>query len=250
MNKYLILLLIATLLTTFLHAQEDETKPPNSVLFHVGYGFQVPGGDLNNDFGVTQDLGFGLSYLYQNFLFGVEGNFLFGNKVKIDPLSKLRVENGGIVSVNNELGQVLLTQRAYYVGGNIGIIQPIFKKSKRSGIRFTIGSGLFQHKIKIIDISEGIRQLDDPYIKGYDRLTNGLAFKEFLGYHYFSKNRLLNFFVGVESVQAFTKNRRSINFDTMTKDDTPRFDMLFGLRIGWNLPLYVSENKDDDKFYY
>lgn len=247
MNKYLIILIFTTLLTNFISAQEEKEKIPNVALFNVGYGLQLPGGDLGKDFGVSQDLAFGIAYIHKKFLFGVEGNFLFGNKVKADPLAKLRAENGGIVTVNNELGQVVLTERGYYVGGNVGIIVPVSSKNKRSGIRFTVGSGLLQHKIKIVDVTEGIRQLDAPYIKGYDRLTNGLAFKEFVGYQHFSSNRLLNFFVGVESIQAFTKNRRSFNFDTMEKDETPRVDLLFGLRVGWCVPIFFDD--PDERFY-
>lgn len=247
MNKYLILVILTTLLTNFINAQEEKEKIPNVALFNVGYGFQVPGGDLSSDFGVSQDIAFGVAYIHQKFLFGLEGNFLFGNKVKADPLAKLRTENGGIVTVNNELGQVVLSQRGYYFGGNIGMIVPVSSKNKRSGIRFTVGSGLFQHKIKIIDVTEGIRQLDPPYIKGYDRLTNGLAFKEFIGYQHFSTNRLLNFFVGIESVQAFTQNRRSYNFDTMTQDDSPRLDLLFGLRAGWCVPIFFDD--PEERFY-
>ncbi len=244
MNKFVIIVLSIALLTNFLHAQDTEKKIPNVAVFNVGYGFQVPGGDLKNDFGINQDLSFGLAYIHQQFLFGIESSFLFGNKVKVDPLADLRVENGGIVTVNNELGQTILSERGYYVGGHVGLIQPISSKNRRSGIRITLGSGLFQHKIKIVDVTEGIRQLDQPYIKGYDRLTNGLAFKEFIGYQHFSNNRLLNFFIGVEGVQAFTQNRRSYNFDTMMKDETKRLDMLFGLKLGWCVPIFFEDGSD------
>jgi len=247
MNKYLFILLITTLLTNFINAQEEEEELPNLALIHVGYGFQVPLADLSKDFGVSQDIAFGVSYVHQKLIFGLEGSFLFGGNVKIDPIEKLRVENGGVITVNNDLGDVILTERAYYAGGNIGMIQPISSKNRRSGIRVSIGSGFFQHKIKIVDVTEGIRQLDQPYIKGYDRLTNGLAFKEFIGYQHFSTNRLLNFFVGIESVQAFTKNRRSFNFDTMTKDDTPRVDMLFGVRVGWCVPIFFDN--PEERYY-
>jgi len=75
-----------------------------------------------------------------------------------------------------------------------------------------------------------------------------LAFKEFIGYHLLSKNRQLNFFGGIEMMQAFTQSRRDFNFDTQQKDETKRVDLLFGLRVGLTLPFYIGE--PSEQIYY
>jgi hypothetical protein len=54
----------------------------------------------------------------------------------------------------------------------------------------------------------------------------------------FGNRRRVNFFIGIEAVQAFTKNRRSFNFDTRSSDDSERSDRLLGLKAGWIIPLY------------
>jgi hypothetical protein len=102
----------------------------------------------------------------------------------------------------------------------------------------TIGAGLLQHKIRIEVQDNNVPQLDGDYRKGYDRLTNGLALTEFVGYLHCGNNRLINFFAGIELTQAFTKSRRDWDFSTMRKDDSNRMDLLFGIKVGWFFPMY------------
>jgi hypothetical protein len=106
--------------------------------------------------------------------------------------------------------------------------------------------GLFQHKIRIQDDPQVVvSSLAGDYKKGYDRLTNGLAITEFIGYQHFAKNRLINFYAGIELTQGFTQNRRDYNFDTFERDDAKRFDGLVGFKLGWVLPFYLSDNPDE-----
>lgn len=81
------------------------------------------------------------------------------------------------------------------------------------------GVGILQHKIRIEHQDNKIPQLEGDYLKGYDRLSNGLMVHQFVGYFHMSNNRLINFFVGAEAWQGFTKNRRDLNFDTKMHDD-------------------------------
>jgi hypothetical protein len=90
-------------------------------------------------------------------------------------------------------------------------------------------------------------QLAGDLKKGYDRLTNGPSVSEYFGYTYLSNNRLLNFFVGLECSQAFTKDRRIWDYQMMKPDDSQRLDLLYGLRAGWILPLYKRVPK---AYYY
>ena len=58
---------------------------------------------------------------------------------------------------------------------------------------------------------------------------------------------MVNFYGGIEISEAFTKNRREMNFDTGLKDNKARTDMLYGIRIGWVFPLY---KRSADKTYF
>ncbi len=249
MIRNLLILLFSTCLPIFIFAQDNsEKKPPNILTINANYGFQVPGGDLADRFGVNSDIGFAIEFITKRLILGIESDFIFGGNVKEDVISNLRTPSGGIVSQGKELGEVDLSERGFFSGLTVGTIIPLSQKNTRSGIRISGTGGFMQHKIRIVDITESIRQLQGPYLKGYDRLTNGLAIKEFVGYQYFSNNRLLNFYFGVEGIQAFTQNRRSYNFDTMMKDETKRVDLLFGLRLGWTLPIFFDSG--EEKYYY
>jgi hypothetical protein len=78
-------------------------------------------------------------------------------------------------------------------------------------------------------------------------MTDGFSTSLFIGYMHLGNTRLANFFAGVELEQAWTQNRRSMNFDTMRSDNLKRFDTLGGIKIGWILPFNKRQPLD---FYY
>ena len=86
--------------------------------------------------------------------------------------------------------------------------------------------------------------LSGDYKKGYDRLTNGLTLKQFIGYQHLDPNLRLNFFAGFEFLEGFTRSRRDFDFDTRRKDQTDRLDLLWGFRVGLVLPFYFSGDRD------
>lgn len=245
----LLVFILILLFANVIFAQEKAVeKPlPNMLQVNFAYSFQVPGGDLAERFGVSSSIGAGMQYMAGKLIFGAEGELFFSGNIKEDVLAFMRTEDLAIIGNEREYTSVLLSERGWYAGVLGGAILPVFSESRRSGIRFSLGLGLLQHKIIIRDQAGEITQLMGDYKKGYDRLTNGLAIKEFIGYHYFSKNRLINIFAGLEFTQAFTKNRRDFNYDTIMRDDSNRLDLLQGFRIGWTLPFFYDA---DEKFYY
>src|SRR5204863_8304518 len=128
-----------------------------------------------------------------------------------------------------------------------GKVFNVLSPNPNSGLMATVGAGLLQHKIRIENDDANAPQVLGDYVKGYDRLTNGLSITESVGWIYFGKNHIANFNFGFEFTQAFTKNRRSYNFDEMRKDDTNRLDLLYGFRVSWIIPFYGSKPKE---FYY
>jgi len=106
---------------------------------------------------------------------------------------------------------------------------------------------LLQHHIRIENKDNNAPQVLGDYKKGYDRLTNGFAAKTFIGYQYLDSKRRFNFYAGFEFYQAWTKNRREYNFDTMSRDNNLYHDYLYSFKAGWILPIYY---RTPDKFYY
>ncbi len=203
------------------------------------YGVQVPGGDLDERFGTNSRIGTHLEAILTNskFLFGGETSFIFGTDVKEDVLANLRTSDGEIIGNNRTFGDVLTRQRGMQLNAYLGKIFQLGKGKSLSGIKVTGGLGLLQHKIRIQDDSRTIAQLTGDYIKGYDRLTNGLSFNFFLGYQYLGSNRRINFLLGIDMTIANTQSRRDFDFATMMKDEQKRKDSLIGLKAGWILPI-------------
>ena len=112
-----------------------------------------------------------------------------------------------------------------------------------SGFTIMLGAGYLQHKIQIEDRNTAVPQFQGEYRKGYDRLSSGLAFSQFIGYTHLSLNRRINFYIGIEATQAFTEGRRSIHFNTKADGTGSRTDILFGPKVGWVLTIYKEPSE-------
>ena len=240
--------------TSCIFAQSQRKNTYTAVVTNITYGIHTPAGDLADRFGNNFSIGGGFDVLTErhNWIVGIKGNNLFGNTVKEDVIASLRDADGFILG-NNRDGQgdyaiVALRERGFYAGGHIGKLWGISKKNSRSGIRVTVGVGLLQHKVRIQDESGTAQSLAGAYIKGYDQLSNGLALEQFIGYQHLSTTRGFNFFAGFEFTEAFTQNRRAVNFAIKERDTTQRRDILVGFRIGWSIPIYIGERGEDLRY--
>ena len=221
----------------------------NMHIVSLGYSFQLPGGDLEDRFGWNSMLEAAYSYKFKsNIALSVNGGFLFGSEVKeSDILSGIQNGDGLVLGNDGKFADVRLYERGYHISLTVGKLLTWGRPNHNSGIMLSAGPGFIQHKIRIETIGNTVPQLSKEYRKGYDRLTNGLGAHEMVGYYYLGNKYLINFFAGFEFMQVFTKNRRDFNFDTMSKDDDSRLDLLFGIRAGWMLPLY---RKAPQKYYF
>lgn len=233
------------LLYTF-QAKTQETGDPG-LLIGMSYAYQLPGGDLSDRFGPNFNAGLSSEFILgkRTLFFGLEGNYLFGNEVRSNVLAPLQTPEGFIIANDKSYSNIVLRERGIYAGGYVGKIFGLLADNPRSGIRVSLGMGVLQHKIRIQDDPfRPVAALTGDYKKGYDRLTNGLTLKQFIGYQHLDPNMRLNFFAGFEFTQGFTKNRRDFDFDTRMKDDTNRLDLLWGFRVGWVLPFYFTGGRD------
>jgi len=228
--------------------QELQENP--AFLFGFEYGYHLVGGDLIQRFGSNLNIGGIISYLPQNknYHFGIKASYYFGDTVKQDVLEHLRDKNGYILGINYEYAQVKLRQRGFETSAFISKVFPFGNQNSRTGLRVDLGIGLYQHWIRLQDDFVTAAQLNDPYDKGYDRLSNGLSLTQFVGYQYISKDKRINFYAGFDFLQAFTKNRRYYDFATMGVDTENRTDLMFGLKAGWILPIYIE--KSPETIYY
>lgn len=223
----------------------------NVLQVQLAYGAQMPGGDLADRFGYNFSIEGGLEWMTAkgNWTLGLHGQYLFGNRVKTDVLAALRTDEGYIIGNDRSPADIFLRERGLYLGLRAGKLIPLGGANARSGIKVAIGAGLLQHRIRIQkDPLRSVPQLQGDYRAGYDRLTNGPALHQFIGYQLLSRDGRINLYAGLEFFQAFTQNRRLVNFDTRTGEPGNRLDLLSGLRLGWILPFYSG--KEADEIYY
>jgi hypothetical protein len=218
------------------------------VMIRPHLGIQVPGGDLAKRFGTNQSIGLSAAYKWKNgWSIYADASFIFGSKVDEPGLfTGLTTSEGTIIGSDGLYGDIRVFERGYAVTMGLGKLFPVKKPNPNCGFLVEAGAGFLQHKIKIDDKKNAVPSLRGDYLKGYDRLCNGIAFRQFVGYSHVGNRRLVNFFVGVEAMQAFTASRRDINFSTMQADDDLRIDLLFGLRAGWIIALF---REAPDPFY-
>jgi len=248
MSKWILAALALTLCSFDLTGQNQVR---DSALFDphfsISYAYQIPGGDMANRFGNNHNIGLGFHIKSKtNWYYGIQGTYLTGNRVLREEgfLSNLMVDDGYILDNQGQLAKISIQQRGFSVTADGGYLFPVLGPNKNSGILLYGGVGLLQHKIRIEHQEHKIAQLEDDYLKGYDRLTNGLMLHQFAGYYYMSNYKLVNFYLGVEAWQGFTQSRRDFNYDTQVKDDTKRTDVLVGIRAGWVLHLYRRMSTD------
>lgn len=217
----------------------------------ASYAFQLPEGDLKERFGFNSSAGLHFfNKTKKNWIWGIDGTFTFSPQSQVKDtysmFDSINTANGNLVDANGEYSTLLFYERGWTSTVKFGKLFPVLSKNKNSGICLISGIGYMQHRIRIEDKFNRTPQLTKPYRKGYDRYTNGLMISQFVGYLFLSNNRLLNFYAGFEVMAGYTKNRRSINFDTMQQDTKQRLDVYFGPRVGFILPLY---KRLPDEFY-
>lgn len=248
-----IYLCILLLCVSNLHAQDKKGQSDFKNLpfwsFSLGYGGDLPIGDLSDRFGYNLGVIGKVEYTHgNNFLWGITAEQKFGNQVKEDVFETLYSSKGRLLASNNRLSEAYLRMRGVYVGAHIGKVFRI-SKNTRSGLRCTLGAGLTSHYIRIADENNSLAQILGEYKTGYDRLTRGIAVREFIGYQHISQDRLINFTIGLDFMQAFTKSIREFNFSSSElKPKQNRFDGYIGIKVSWILPFY--RDYEADEIYY
>ncbi len=218
-------------------------------MFNPQISYHLPGNDMKERFYSSGSIGFGVFYKTNtNWIFGIDAGNIFAEKVKNESsiLSNITTREGFVIDKTGVFANIYFRERGFYSTIKTGKIFPVIGPNKNSGLLFLAGIGMMQHRIRIEVQENTAPQLQDDYLKGYDKLTNGLCISQFIGYINTSNNKLTNFYIGFEFIQGFTQSRRDYDFVLMAKDDKKRFDTLYGVKLGWNIPVY---RRNYEKYY-
>ena len=225
-----------------------QAKP--GFFFSPHYAYQIPGGDLSDRFGNFSSIGISANYHSKSGLFfGLEYDWFFGNDVlETDLFDSIMGESGQVIDQDGHFSVIQLNVRGNYVTGNVGYILNLVKKQPNTGVMLLAGVGWTQHKIDILSSQVSIPQINGEYEYGYDRLTYGLATKQFIGYQYVVDGNFFHFRAGVEFNQGFTKGRRTWNYTTNQPGTDDRFDSTVALKFALIVPVFTKAAEDEEFF--
>ena len=218
--------------------------------FHINTGYQLPLADMKDRFGSNAIVGAGFTLKTKtNWTFDVSYNYMFGTTVKNEAqyLANILSNEGFIIDGNGEIAEIKMMERGWNAFVGAGKIFPVSARKRNSGIWIKGSIGLLEHKIMIHNPKNVTPQIKDDYKKGYDKLSNGLALNPFVGYVWLNKKQIINTYVGVEMIAAWTEGRRSYNFVEANQENEKRFDIVLGIKAGWIIPIYKRE---PDPFYF
>ena len=212
------------------------------------YGYNGVAGDLKDRFGGFNHIGAMAGYKTRNnWVYGLDGNFMFGPNVKEPNLfANLVDEYGTVTDESGDVGLIMVSARGFNLNTMVGKVIPIFSPNSNSGLYIHGGVGYVQYRYRIDTQDQYIPSLELDYRKGYDRYTTGLSFHQFVGYAFMANQGIVNFYGGFYVNEGLTMNRREIFYD---QPDTPvskeqRMDVQFGFKLGWFIPVYTRQTKD------
>ncbi len=217
--------------------------------FLIDYSYQFPTGILSEKFGNNSAIG--INYLKKeknNLFYGIKLNYIFGGKIKDSTIfSNISTGQGYVIDGNGTYANIILLQEGFNPNIYIGYAY-LLKKNNPSGLYFSVGLGFLQHRIIIDTKNQYIPQLNNEYKKGYDQLTNGVSIQFVLDYILIEDKNRFKMFAGIDYTMAYTKNRRSYDFNNMVSlNDELRIDQLLGLHIGLIFPI---NRKNTEEFHY
>src|SRR5690606_16803164 len=127
-----------------------------------------------------------------NWIIGAKVDFIFGNKIKEDSfLANIEGYEKSHIAFNGYRVNINTFERGYMVGLQLGKIIALNDSRPDNGLMLLTTAGFLQHKILISTKNAGdVPQLSGDYVKGYDRLSNGLFLEQFIGYTHFATDGL------------------------------------------------------------
>ena len=217
----------------------------------INYGLNWTSGDLDERFGLLNHLGLFAGWkTAKNWVYGVEGSFIFGGDVRVTGLFDDLVDSkGNITDMNGDIATVRVLARGFHINASVGKIFPVLSPNKNSGIYVNAGLGYLSHKLRIETQDHVVPSIELDYKKGYDRLTAGLNTHQFIGYAYMANQGAINFYGGFYIQEGYTYNQRRVFFD-QPETEVPqdmRLDIQYGFKVAWVIPIYKRVPKT---FYY
>ncbi len=230
-----------------------QSNHPAIIFPEFSYQMGIPAGDFSNRFGNHLGLSGGINYQIGNspINLALRYSLYFGNQVKEDVLFPFRTSYEGLlIGFDQFLTELKLRERAFMVHASAGSLIPLdHNHSYRKSIRYQMGVGFFEHRIRFVDDASALPQFTSSLIQGLDRLSNGLALIPSIGYESLSDLGKFSWYAGVESIFGFTKDRRSYSYDLgQPASSKTRLDILLQFKLSIYLPFSLSNVAEEIEY--
>lgn len=237
---YFIVLFLGLSINTF--GQRNATDSVDHInYFSADFAYHFPQYDMKTWFNNSATIGasYGLKTDH-NWTFTFDFSYLWGDHINNQDsvIWNIADADGNIVDGNGQLAVINYSESGWSGMASVGKVFPLNKNNQNSGIWVKAGIGFLQHKILISNPNNVTPQIKDDYKKGYDQLSNGFACNQFIGYFWISKRSMINAYAGFEAIEGWTKLRRTVDFNTGLPDNTRKFDLLIGFKIGAVIPIF------------
>lgn len=252
MRKSIVFLSLSLCLggNTFLKAQTD-VESGRAWIVGTGFSFNSTSGPWSDRFDNNYSVGLSLGRkTAENWIFQVEGNFLFGGEVpnREAALGNVFTENSQVLNLNGSYAQVNINQRGTYFGVGVEKILPFLDLNQNSGFSVSAQGGLIWHWLNIDNVGADVPQINQEWEKGYDRMQRGTYLSESIGWRYHSTNRRINFKLSLVATQLYTRDLRTYHYPTGLLNQEPEWNQLYSLKLQWFLPIYLGGRKE--QYYY
>lgn len=219
--------------------------------FHYAMG--LPASDLSQRFGPHLGIGFGLNYQPKSNFWnvGLKYSFFFGSEVKEDVLAPFKTSfEGLLIGFDQLLSEMKLRERAYLIQLAGGGLFPLNgQPARRKSLKWQIGVGFYEHKIRFVDDASALPQFNSALLKGLDRLSNGWALIPSIGFESLSNRGKFSYYAGLETIFGFTQNQRSYHYDLgISELGKSRMDIMLQLKLAIYLPFNLGRFADQIEY--
>jgi len=242
MSKRILIILFFIGLNISLFGQRNFVDSVDHInYFSADLAYHIPQYDMAKWFGNSATIGATYGFKTdKNWTFGIDFSYLWGDRIKNNNLvlQNIQTSDGNVIDGDGQYAVINFSESGWTGMLTVGKVFPLNKKNQNSGLWVKGGIGFLQHKILIENPSNVTPQIKDEYKKGYDKLSNGFAANQFIGYLWISKRSVINAYAGFDFMEGWTKSRRTVDFNTGLPDTDTKFDMLIGIKVGAIIPIF------------
>ena len=188
----------------------------------------------------------------KGWLLDLQGELLYGNDVRVDPIAALRTEVGLLGDELDAGAPVDVPLRAR--GFRLGILVGYQRNFPRQpfGWRLLTGPAYTGHNIRIQDDATlQTSNLSDDVKRGYDRRAGGFGGYAEAGLFYARDNRNFIAFVSATANVFASEPLRSVQFDLRRAAPAAGTDTALGLKLGFVTALFrPSSLEEAEDIYY